>query len=113
MQCYNHCIMEKNFFTDAMREPVAADAIEKNSAVVGFFGDARAVVANLDGKFIAVTAVCTHLQCTVGYNSAEHTLDCPCHGSRYTLQGKNLQGPATKPLATMAVEVQDNKIWLS
>ncbi len=104
--------MEKQFFIDTMREPVAADSIEDNSAAVGSFGDVRVVVAKINGKIIAVTAICTHLACTVGYNKDEHTLDCPCHGSRYTLHGKNIQGPAVKPLAPMAVEVKDNKIWL-
>lgn len=105
--------MERKFLVDTMREPVAADSISANTAVVGFFDTTRVVVANIDGKIIAVTAICTHQACTVGYNALEHTLDCPCHGSRYTLQGKNIQGPAEKPLAPIAVEVKDNKIWLA
>ena len=41
---------------------------------------------------------CTHLGCALKFNSAEHTWDCPCHGSRFTEEGKIIDNPATKDL---------------
>ena len=38
---------------------------------------------------------CPHLGCALKYNKAEHTWDCPCHGSRFTEQGKLIDNPAT------------------
>jgi glycine/D-amino acid oxidase-like deaminating enzyme/nitrite reductase/ring-hydroxylating ferredoxin subunit len=51
------------------------------------------------GRLHQCSAVCTHLGCTVSWNSTEHTWDCPCHGSRFTNDGKLLNGPAQDPLA--------------
>ncbi|MFI9115443.1 FAD-dependent oxidoreductase [Streptomyces venezuelae] len=41
---------------------------------------------------------CTHMGCELGFNAAEQTWECPCHGSRFATDGRVLQGPATEPL---------------
>jgi Rieske Fe-S protein len=51
-----------------------------------------------DGQLHAVSARCTHLGCLVAFNAAERTWECPCHGSRFDVDGKVLQGPAVRPL---------------
>ncbi|MFJ2932688.1 FAD-dependent oxidoreductase [Streptomyces sp. NPDC087219] len=50
------------------------------------------------GGLHAVSAVCTHLGCVVAFNNAERTWECPCHGSRFGVDGEILQGPALSPL---------------
>jgi glycine/D-amino acid oxidase-like deaminating enzyme/nitrite reductase/ring-hydroxylating ferredoxin subunit len=45
-----------------------------------------------------VSAVCTHMKCIVNWNNAERTWDCPCHGSRFTCQGRVIEGPAIQDL---------------
>ena len=52
-----------------------------------------------DGTLHMRSAVCTHLYCIVDWNSAERSWDCPCHGSRFSTDGKVLNGPATMDLA--------------
>jgi glycine/D-amino acid oxidase-like deaminating enzyme/nitrite reductase/ring-hydroxylating ferredoxin subunit len=51
-----------------------------------------------DGTLHAVSAVCTHLGCQVKWNRAERSWDCPCHGSRFDVSGRVIQGPAVKDL---------------
>ena len=51
------------------------------------------------GKLTLRSATCTHLGCIVGWNNAERTWDCPCHGSRFTPDGKVISGPAESPLS--------------
>jgi len=51
------------------------------------------------GLMHTVSATCTHLGCLVSFNAAERSWDCPCHGSRFDVDGRVLQGPAIKDLA--------------
>jgi len=60
-----------------------------------------------NGKVHAVDITCTHLGCSVNWNKAEKSWDCPCHGSRFTIDGEVLNGPADKPLQMIHVEEQE------
>ncbi|MDP8962156.1 MAG: universal stress protein [Actinomycetota bacterium] len=51
-----------------------------------------------NGKLHAFSPRCTHLGCTIGWNDAAKTWDCPCHGSRYSHSGEVIQGPAQRDL---------------
>jgi nitrite reductase/ring-hydroxylating ferredoxin subunit len=46
----------------------------------------------------AVSLRCTHLGCLLRFNGAERSWDCPCHGSRFDIDGNVLEGPAVHPL---------------
>jgi glycine/D-amino acid oxidase-like deaminating enzyme/nitrite reductase/ring-hydroxylating ferredoxin subunit len=50
------------------------------------------------GTVHKLTAVCPHLGCVVAWNSTEETWDCPCHGSRFSAEGRVYQGPANSDL---------------
>lgn len=50
------------------------------------------------GSLFLVDSKCTHLGCELEYNNAERTFDCPCHGSRFTYEGKVIEGPAVLDL---------------
>ncbi|HEY3493238.1 MAG TPA: FAD-dependent oxidoreductase [Polyangiaceae bacterium] len=66
--------------------------------IVRHEGQRVAVARDARGKLHAVSAVCSHLGCQVSFNSAEESWDCPCHGSRFDLEGTVLNGPATRAL---------------
>jgi glycine/D-amino acid oxidase-like deaminating enzyme/nitrite reductase/ring-hydroxylating ferredoxin subunit len=51
-----------------------------------------------DGALHRVDARCTHLGCVLSFNDAERSWDCPCHGSRFGVDGSVLHGPAVRPL---------------
>ncbi len=91
----------KHWLGDRLRTPrvESADAIPPGTgAVVRVDGARCAVYRDDDGTVHAVSARCTHLGCLVSFNAAETTWECPCHGSRFGIDGQVLQGPATRPL---------------
>ncbi len=81
-------------------EQAMADLPKGHGAVVRVENEHRAVYRDDDGELHAVSATCTHLGCTVAFNEAERTWDCPCHGSRFDVDGRVLDGPANAPLAS-------------
>jgi Rieske Fe-S protein len=69
--------------------------------VIDLNGQTAAVYRAPDGSTTKVSAICTHMACTVDWNEAEKTWDCPCHGSRFKTGGKVIAGPAESPLSRL------------
>jgi glycine/D-amino acid oxidase-like deaminating enzyme/nitrite reductase/ring-hydroxylating ferredoxin subunit len=67
-------------------------------------GKMLAVYRDPAGTVHARSAVCTHLGCHVQWNREERSWDCPCHGSRFDVDGAVLNGPATKGLEEAALK---------
>jgi len=57
-----------------------------------------------EGRLYTLSPICRHLACTVNWNNAERTWDCPCHGSRYGYDGTVFHGPALKNLRERDIE---------
>jgi glycine/D-amino acid oxidase-like deaminating enzyme/nitrite reductase/ring-hydroxylating ferredoxin subunit len=81
------------------RYPKSFDALALGeAAIVQIDGKNLAAFRDEKGKIHAVSAVCSHMGCLVGWNENDRTWDCSCHGSRFGLDGDVLHGPATRPL---------------
>ncbi|MBS7563978.1 FAD-dependent oxidoreductase [Mucilaginibacter sp. Bleaf8] len=65
-----------------------------------------AVYRDEAGAYHAYTAVCPHMGCVVQWNNDEKSFDCPCHGSRFTCEGKVVNGPALSDLEPVKVPEQ-------
>lgn len=71
--------------------------IMKNGERIGVYKDDK-------GNIHAVDTTCTHVGCELEWNSAENSWDCPCHGSRFTIDGEIINGPAEKALRKIEIK---------
>jgi len=62
---------------------------------------AIAAYRDQDGRLHRLSSACTHVGCTVHFNSFERCWDCPCHGSHFTADGEAINAPATTDLETL------------
>jgi nucleotide-binding universal stress UspA family protein len=62
-----------------------------------------------EGRAHVLVPKCTHMGCTVGWNDAERTWDCPCHGSRFDIEGNVVQGPAKVALAPVEIPEMETR----
>ncbi|MEO6732041.1 MAG: FAD-dependent oxidoreductase [Ferruginibacter sp.] len=66
--------------------------------VVKYEGHTMGIYKDMEGQLHAVDTVCPHVKCTVIWNAAEKSWDCPCHGSRFSIEGELLTVPAVSDL---------------
>lgn len=94
--------------------PAAPEALTKTADVAvgsGVIVGEVVVTQPTAGDFKGFSAVCTHSGCTLN-EVVDGTINCPCHGSKFSLDGAVVNGPATKPLTAQAITVQGDSILL-
>ena len=85
----------------------SANSALKNAG--GFVVVSGIIVANSDGNnYVALSSICTHQGCTVGYSVQNNNFPCPCHGSLFNSNGSVANGPATQPLKQYTVTREGN-----
>ena len=104
--------------------PPEAQGLDQNSVVAGKVGELAPntgkifkfgnkpglLVHTMTGEYLAFSAICTHLQCTVQYRPDFQHIWCACHNGHFDLTGKNIQGPPPRPLEEYKVEIQGEDI---
>jgi len=78
--------------------------------IVDMLEEQFGVYRNEKGELNIVSAECTHLKCGLAWNADELSWDCPCHGSRFTYDGKVIQGPANFDLPTYRYNEKENTL---
>jgi len=75
--------------------------------------DTIMVIRISDTQVIALSAICTHAGCSVDYSAGTQRLDCPCHGSQFSTDGKVVRGPANRALRVYAATLANNIITVT
>ena len=92
---------------------ISKEEIPPGTAKEIIYNETPVVIINrLGSGFIALSRVCTHLGCLVGYDKFNSKLVCPCHAGEFDLEGNVLSGPATKPLLRYPLKITSDQITI-
>lgn len=99
---------------DFIKDKITAEKIasweeikEGEAKVIKHEGESFAVYKEKEGKIHVLKSTCPHVHCEVRWNGAELSWDCPCHGSRFNVNGKMLTGPTVKDLQRIDIEERE------
>jgi len=88
--------------------------LKPNSGKIFPFGSRPGLLIHTaSGEYLAMSAVCTHLSCTVQYRPDLNEVWCACHNGKYSVDGRNISGPPPRPLETYEVQVRGDEIFVS
>ncbi len=102
-------------------EELAADTVvagrvgelRPNTGKIFRFGSKPGLlILSSDGTYHALSAVCTHLNCTVQYRPERRDIWCACHNGTYSVDGHNISGPPPKPLEEYQVAIKSDQIFV-
>lgn len=74
------------------------------------FKDQGIWLVRLENQVAALSIICTHLGCIPNWLANERKFKCPCHGSGFTQDGINFEGPAPRPLERFRISVEDGVV---
>lgn len=109
-----------------LKAPERGERIAERLVRVGLLdelpiGEARLVrhgvtpfhVVRLDAtRVVAISAVCTHVRCILGYDRERKGFVCPCHDGRFDMGGNVISGPPPRPLPTYGVSVRAGEVFV-
>lgn len=98
---------------DANGDPIRPNSVTEGVGVVGRLGGHPTLVIRENGHLLAFTAVCPHLGCVVRWNDRRGSIECPCHGGRFDLEGQVIAGPPPQGLSPVTVQVRNDRIHLA
>ncbi|HKQ60338.1 MAG TPA: Rieske 2Fe-2S domain-containing protein [Candidatus Polarisedimenticolaceae bacterium] len=78
-----------------------------------FGAEAGILIEKAPHDYVALSATCTHLECTVQYERASKRIWCACHNGYYDLTGRNVAGPPPRPLTPYTVQLVGDEIYVS
>jgi len=103
--------------TEAVIKKISAAKVGElapNTHKIFKFGTLPGILINTqEGELIAFSGICTHLTCTVLYESDSETILCPCHNGKFDLSGNVISGPPPSSLESYNVEISGDDIIVS
>ena len=86
--------------------------IPEGTALRTVFRGEPLLLLNQGGVVHALSGVCTHESCELGWNEAQRLIQCPCHGSAFDPRGQVVKGPATEALPPLRTQLRRGWVFV-
>ncbi len=94
-------------------EVASVDKLPPGTAIKTFHQGKPVIIGQTrTGKYFALSAICTHLDCVVVWDEPTQQIKCPCHAAFFDSNGAVLSGPAPRPLPSYPINIIDGKIYV-
>lgn len=98
---------------DTSRAALVRELPEGSARIVRFRGRPALVVHHGEGRYFALSAICTHMEdCQLEWDAERAQIVCPCHGCVFDLYGNVCHGPASVPLERIGTERSAARVYL-
>ena len=101
-----------DFGNEAVLAARVSEMKQNQGKIFRFGSKPGLLIVSAAGEYYAMSAVCTHLGCTVQYRSDISQVWCPCHNGMYDIHGRNISGPPPRPLEALDVQVRGDEIFV-
>jgi len=101
-----------DFGNEAVLAARVSEIKPKQGKIFRFGSKPGLLIESTAGEYYAMSAVCTHLGCTVQYRADLRQVWCACHNGMYDIHGRNISGPPPRPLEALDVQVRGDEIFV-
>ena len=98
-------------FQNADETPISPGEILEGTGKVGSLSGRPTLIVRKNGQLLAYDAVCSHLGCIVRWNNKRTSIECPCHGGVFDIEGLVISGPPPSNLARVSLKVDGDRIY--
>ena len=98
-------------FQSADGTPIPPSEVAEGTGKVGGLSGRPTLIVRKDGQLLAYDAVCSHLGCIVRWNNERTSIECPCHGGVFDIEGKVIAGPPPAPIARISLKIDGDRIY--
>ena len=100
------------FFSDNPDKKIVLPLKNINDGIT-YIQKSQIFIYKKENKLDIYDAHCTHMGCILNFNQAKQQFNCPCHKSRFDIDGVKLRGPANRDLDKIAFKIKNKTLYIS
>ena len=98
------------FFDENPNKKVALP-LKKIGKGITYLKNSQLFIYKQNEKILVYSAHCTHMGCILNFDKEQQQFNCPCHKSRFNIDGRKLRGPAKRDLDRVSFKIKNKTLY--